>query len=500
MSLVKPATQRECNTRPCVVVSYDVGDWTACPDGCGGEQTRSIRCIEISSIGVSEIPLSQCEATSALVRPREVRACPACSHCEQSLPVYCSGHGECSTSSECQCEPGFYGEFCSQSTSCPGVLDIQGQCCEGLLLSNGSCCSGEIDASGSCCEPPARIDACGVCGGNASFVDAQGVCCAGVPDAGGVCCTSWLDSLGVCGGEDRGTQLAQLSVDNRAGLTASDIAQGDGSPGVRNVKNAIQEHTATSIGRSVASVEVVDLALILRALRALNLRSRSLQTGQLDADVELSPDGPGKSLIERNILQEQLTQPPTGAAAALIAVQGISASRMVPTCGNTLCEAGERPNPQAGIDGCATDCPFPVLACPAGSDGKECSGLGACINGECDCFERMGYTGVACEQCADGFARVNGTCVRAVLSFSCVDGIQNGDEEGVDCGGSCPDACGASGVSYISSSRLAVALAVGLGVLVVAILFALRQWKHSPKENSKENRKPYTFRGDFVQV
>lgn len=379
------------------------------------------------------------------------------------------------------------------------MLDVQGRCCEGTLLGDGSCCRGSLDAAGTCCQPPARIDPCGKCGGNTSFIDARGDCCAGVADAGGICCTSWLDSLGICGGEDRGTQLAQIAVDNRAGLTASDIAQGDGSTEVQNVKGALKQHTAKSIGRSEASVEVVDLALNVRQLRALALQSRALQTGQLDAELKLKPDGTGKSLIEKTTLQEQLTQPPTGAAAALIAVQGVSASRMVATCGNAQCEAGERPNPQAGIQGCAADCPFPVVACPAGSNGKECSGYGGCVDGTCDCFERMGYTGVACEECADGFARVNGTCVRALLPFSCVDGIQNGDEEGVDCGGSCLDTCGAGEVSYTSSSRLAVALAVGLGVLVVAILFALRQRNHAQEANAEE-RKPYTFRGDFVQV
>jgi len=72
---------------------------------------------------------------------------------------------------------------------------------------------------------------------------------------------------------------------------------------------------------------------------------------------------------------------------------------------------------------------------------------GTCADGAC-----VGATeGSACDGetivCADGFDCVEGesgasTCVAGEgPAPTCDDGEQNGDEEGVDCGGSCPDAC-----------------------------------------------------------
>ena len=77
----------------------------------------------------------------------------------------------------------------------------------------------------------------------------------------------------------------------------------------------------------------------------------------------------------------------------------------------------------------------------------SCGGHGVCISGSgfCDCF--LGYEGEACTECADGYTRSGGTtshpCVRSSgAAVTCFDGFQNGNEEGVDCGGpNCDTGC-----------------------------------------------------------
>jgi hypothetical protein len=63
---------------------------------------------------------------------------------------------------------------------------------------------------------------------------------------------------------------------------------------------------------------------------------------------------------------------------------------------------------------CPEDCPAPV-ACPApeGSD-APCGGHGLCLpaTGQCACFPNGGYTGAACGECAAGFERSRGLCVK----------------------------------------------------------------------------------------
>ena len=63
---------------------------------------------------------------------------------------------------------------------------------------------------------------------------------------------------------------------------------------------------------------------------------------------------------------------------------------------------------------CPEDCPAPA-ACPApeGSD-EPCGGHGMCLpaTGQCVCFPNGGYTGAACGECAAGFSRSRGVCVK----------------------------------------------------------------------------------------
>jgi hypothetical protein len=76
---------------------------------------------------------------------------------------------------------------------------------------------------------------------------------------------------------------------------------------------------------------------------------------------------------------------------------------------------------------------------------QVCGGHGYCLGAVstyCECY--TGYSGSACAQCAGGYLFRGGWCVfppGALSTGSCSDGVRNGDEDGVDCGGECAAAC-----------------------------------------------------------
>ena len=65
---------------------------------------------------------------------------------------------------------------------------------------------------------------------------------------------------------------------------------------------------------------------------------------------------------------------------------------------------------------CPEDCPFQLKPCPAPEGSVEpCGGRGRCLPavGQCDCFPGRGWTGVACDECAEGYyANPRGECVK----------------------------------------------------------------------------------------
>ena len=62
---------------------------------------------------------------------------------------------------------------------------------------------------------------------------------------------------------------------------------------------------------------------------------------------------------------------------------------------------------------CPADCPRVLKACPSPEGTTSpCGGRGRCLpaTGQCDCFKGMGWTGIACGECAEGYYYKFGTC------------------------------------------------------------------------------------------
>lgn len=93
--------------------------------------------------------------------------------------------------------------------------------------------------------------------------------------------------------------------------------------------------------------------------------------------------------------------------------------------------------------------PYPTAECPF-FNGLLCGGKGRCLAGSggtgvCGCLGSA--EGEACETCAVGFVRAGlAGCVRAAAP-TCFDGVKNGNETGVDCGGHLCKTCGSFGIA-----------------------------------------------------
>ena len=164
-------------------------------------------------------------------------------------------------------------------------------------------------------------------------------------------------------------------------------------------------------------------------------------------------------------------------------------------CGNQICEYGELcTNPSCG-SGCPADCPaYAGVLCPSGVNAagiqQSCSGHGTCQQYSGMCMCHVGYLGNECGSCAPDFLRVmaNGPCIMIPGSqTSCSDGVKNGNELGVDCGGpNCP-ACAA----HMMSPFLIAYIGAG-AVCAAALAFIVIRRVRSKASGTVAPEKPTT--------
>lgn len=178
------------------------------------------------------------------------------------------------------------------------------------------------------------------------------------------------------------------------------------------------------------------------------------------------------ALSDSVIVSRLFSVKPLFPALSITIVEPISVTRS-PTCGNSHCETSERCADATCAAGCRTDCPFDVNDC-ASEASTPCSSRGVCrpADNACDCF--LGYAGVQCTTCSVGYTRgPSGTCVLTdAIGVSCYNGVRDGNETGIDCGGQCASAC-VAGILATSSMPLTPVTMAGIivaGVVVLALL------------------------------
>lgn len=156
-------------------------------------------------------------------------------------------------------------------------------------------------------------------------------------------------------------------------------------------------------------------------------------------------------------------------------------------CGNQQCEHSEACVTVGCVGGCPADCPSYAPPCPLAAlllgANITCAGVGVCVTatGQCDCFP--GYTGPVCQDCSPGYVRLGskGVCVFLPGALtSCTDGVRNGNEEGVDCGGPNCAPC----AHGINSVILWAAVGSGACIAVLLLLFAGRTIANRKRKTS----------------
>ena len=131
---------------------------------------------------------------------------------------------------------------------------------------------------------------------------------------------------------------------------------------------------------------------------------------------------------------------------------------------------------------CLADCPVVVQSCAVdGLTGLVCSGHGSCLTGVgvCRCFD--GYGGDACSTCNSQYTAIadagSGGAVRCVLLAgmytTCLDGVRDGLEQGVDCGGVCRACNGTSSGTDIAAAGQALLLKVLTTTTVIGALLTV---------------------------
>jgi hypothetical protein len=177
-------------------------------------------------------------------------------------------------------------------------------------------------------------------------------------------------------------------------------------------------------------------------------------------------------------------------------------------CGNNQCEFGEACVDEACSTGCRTDCPIPLVSCPQGTNRlgiqSPCSGSGSCSSASESCLCFQGYAGNDCSQCAPYYLRIGTSCVFMPGAFaSCTNGVKDGNEDGVDCGGpNCnPCAIHESATEALLSTDTVVKIGVvGGAAMFVGVIAGFVYCQRRPKESDKLGLPiPLGMKGGFVQ-
>lgn len=106
--------------------------------------------------------------------------------------------------------------------------------------------------------------------------------------------------------------------------------------------------------------------------------------------------------------------------------------------------------------------------------------MGACKQGTGQCACYSGYTGTACNECEPRYIQLvhRGPCIYMPGALAtCTDGVKDGNELGVDCGGPNCKPCGAAHNSLVVSISVTVSCVVVVGTVLVYLYHRVHSGK-----------------------
>lgn len=473
----------------CFIYKFETGSWSSCTpqnaDACVGTQTRTVTCNRYPKGDLTATPVAVDASFCGANVPAASRPCSIDCSCNAAAQEVCgqgTGRGQCvsqGNSRACQCTQGWTGPQCNtrvqqqQQTCASNVFNAAGACCaSGVLDTNQACCAAGsvLDGQGQCCA--STVDACGVCGGS-GVIDGQGQCCQGQLDGQQLCCAApqTVDAIGVCGGTGA-TAGVQMTLENTVCNALDNVATAD----LNDLSNPDVATCVELLQNSLSGGLQTDPANIGDTEYNRPSRRRRLQTfgSSVTTSVTLLPD-PSSGFAPAQISSTEIAVKSSDYAstnyASQMSLPQTAVSVPVAVCGNGVCEFGEVCT-AGSTDCCRADCPLASLPCP-----DDCSGRGVCQSltadpsatvGTCQCFASLGFAGESCASCAPGFTAVGENCV-SDSAPTCFDGVQNGEETGVDCGGICEECSWWGSLKRLAADNM-IGAAFAFMLFVMAVL------------------------------
>ena len=345
--------------------------------------------------------------------------------CTGSNPVVCS---ECQTPGTCnpatgECTPLTDGTGCSGGGSCVSGACQAASCTDGMKNDGES----GIDCGGT--------SACGLCADGKACASGSdctsAVCDAKTHTCSAASCTDGMKNDGESGIDCGGTSTCGLCADGKACKSGSDCTSGvctgnvcqaaSCTDGMKNDgESGIDCGGTSTCGKCGTDKACTSPSDCTSGVCTSNVCQAASCTDNVKNDGETDIDCGGSSCSA--CADSKACTSPSDCTSEVC-------DATTHTCSAATCADSVKNGDETDAD-CGGSCPNKC------SDSKSCTQAGDCTSGHC-----VSDVCVECAQASDCTSGVCDAITHTCSAASCTDNVKNGDETGIDCGGSCPAKC-----------------------------------------------------------